>query len=241
MNYGEFLYTSNTIAYWRFEGDSLDETPNNNDGDDESTQYGLQYGRFGHGAEMGIDEFIRIGNKSPFSFEYNSTFTISAWCRLYVIPSEKDSFQLICSKQANSKYNDPGYYFGFDGKNDFSGGTLMLMMCDGTHYARIESKLVLTETDVWMSCIVTSSGNAEDGIKLYINGVDYGVDIDENAGSMGSILNSAYFKISAHESAYGGYLQGDLDELIVENVVWSPNKIKHYYTQCMGRFAPSLG
>lgn len=41
---------ANLLAYWRFEGNSLDETANNNDGTDTNITYGTAYGKMGQGA-----------------------------------------------------------------------------------------------------------------------------------------------------------------------------------------------
>jgi len=71
---------TNTVGYWEFEGNALDETTNDNDGTVSGATL-TEEGYVGSAYEFdGVDNYINMGD--PASLDISGTFTISAWVKL---------------------------------------------------------------------------------------------------------------------------------------------------------------
>jgi hypothetical protein len=77
LNSTALLSDGNLLSYHRFEGNSLDETANNNDGTDTSITYGTDYGKFTQGALFnGTSSKIALTNEIT-----SSTGTVCFWIK----------------------------------------------------------------------------------------------------------------------------------------------------------------
>lgn len=90
-------------------------------------------------------------------------------------------------------------------------------------------------TGSWYNVVVTYSGTSlASGVKVYINSVLCSQTVNYNNLSA-SILSSVAPQVGTRPS--GNVTNGAIDEVIVENVAWSAEKVKKYYTNSRGRYA----
>ncbi|HAS92260.1 MAG TPA: hypothetical protein DCS12_08525 [Clostridiales bacterium] len=82
---------------------------------------------------------------------------------------------------------------------------------------------------VWYHVIFQRDGN---NLKTYLNGSQLG---STTATTVSNIPTTGSIYLSrSPENNY--FYKGALDEVIIENVAWSAEKIKKYYTASRGRF-----
>jgi hypothetical protein len=216
---GEYIGAGSAITkgLWHLNGNSTDSSGNGNNGTDTAITYSLANGKFGQGAGF---------NGSSSKIDYTlaqgvSDYTVSCWFKvtgtnlMTMWSAISGSYEDIIRQYAtngivfhtNSSYN-------IDPIRDI-GGT-----CD-------------IPAGVWHNAVLT----------VKITGATYTASGYVN-GLLLQTASSAYTKISwtgnhrlgglIYENAYWG--NGNLDEVIIENVAWSPEKIKKYYTFTKGRF-----
>lgn len=80
LNQTSLLSDADLVGYWRLEGNSTDETANNNDGSDTGITYSTANGKFGQGAGFdGTNSVIDFGTGASFDFGNNGAFTWAGW------------------------------------------------------------------------------------------------------------------------------------------------------------------
>jgi len=160
----------------------------------------------------GTDDYIDCGDNNNLSFGDGSTdspFSISAWIKM----DSTSGFRIFNkSLGATSEYQ-----FGTGG-----GGTLQLYLFDNTSNFKYRARVYTTvlNTGQWYHVAATYSGvggtNAQDGIKIYVDGVR--VDDSSVSGgayvAMGNTTAPAY--IGKLDSSYAN---GSIDEVSVFNSV----------------------
>jgi len=216
MSLGEFIPSSNTKLLLHLNGDSTDSSGNGNNGTDTAITYSQANGRFGMGAGFnGSSSYISIATR--FFSSYSGNFTISAW--IYgssIVASEEP---IYCEADV------------------YGGPRLRLMIINGKpHIGFFVSGVWYTaeganniSTNIWNHLICVKNGTT---LLIYLNGVL------QNTGACPLSTDTHYgnSEIGRYRSPSGYYYDGSIDEVIVENVAWSAEKVKKYYTMTKGRF-----
>jgi len=205
---GEYISkgSGTTKLLLHLNGNSTDDSGNSNNGTDTSITYSQANGRFGQGAG-----FNGSSSKITLTTNPNPTiFTFSFWCKI--------SGGSVIGSNTTGQGN-------LNIQTTPLNGTIIL----------IKSGLVIigtsntgsTFSNIWTNFIITY--NQTTGVfNFYRDGKPYG------SGTNIQTLTSATLNLGRNDS--GEWLSGALDEVILENVAWTPAQIAKYYTMTKGRF-----
>ncbi len=222
---GEYLGAGSgtTKLLLHLNGNSTDSSGNANNGTDTAVTYGLAYGKFGQGASFdGTTSYISMGN--VLGFEYNQSFTIATWWK-----NNGTVSQNIISKQQNiSPY--AGYGIG----TSVSGYPQVFLYRD-SNGAFIKTLSTLLNDKLHFVVMTYDGSNTVNGLNVYVDGALANTTTDGNITFTLSILSTTSFQISGRGGT-GQLMNGNVDELIVENRAWSATDVQKYYTYAKGRF-----
>ena len=223
---GEYLGAgaSTTKLLLHLNGNSTDSSGNGNDG----TTNGIDYvnGRFRQAASFNSTfDYIEIQNESAFDFERNMPFTISVWVKFNASSSGDRAF--ICKRVSDDK----GIFFDITYYNNQITATLRN---SSTNLLQKATNNSFTDTTNFHNYLWTYNGNSQaSGSLIYVDGVIQATTtLYDNLTT--SILNDAKVMVGNYNNAPRN-LNGLIDEVIWENVVWTPEYIKKYYTYSKGR------
>ena len=224
---GEYLGAgaSTTKLLLHLNGNSTDSSGNGNDG----TTNGIDYvnGKFGQAASFNAtSDYIEIQNESAFDFERNMPFTISLWAKF----NSTGVIRIFLSKQlASGNYTGIGFYTDTINKIH-----TQLSNTYQTNNLEVCTNNAFTDTTNFHNYIWTYNGSSQaSGALIYVDGVAQTMSVVYN-NLTASILNDIKVRIGNRASNYN--FNGIIDEVIWENVVWTPEYIKKYYTYSKGRF-----
>ena len=225
---GEYLGAgaSTTKLLLHFNGNSNDSSGNGNNGTVNGAT-STNSGKFGGAYNFdGSNDYITLPS---FSW-IDGPFTFSAWI-----------------KRNNKNRRDAIVYYGWGNYgncfvinllNNFYDNVAEPFWDDSSNIFDLSARGVTPiNSDTWYNIIATFekvSGVAY--LKLYVNG---NLDKSNSQPSPRTANGTTYRYIGAGISSeynMGNYFLGSIDEVIVENVVWTPEKIKKYYTYSKGRF-----
>ena len=167
----------------------------------------------------GIDDYVDCGDADNLSFGNGSTdspFSISAWINMNSI----NKFRIL------SKYEAPNYEYQFDVG---SSSKLELYIFDGTKYrARLFNTPL--NTGQWYHVAATYSGvggaNAQDGIKIYVDGVRVDDTTDTNGTYVAMHNTTADVYIGQIASTFAN---GAMDEVAIFSSELSQSDITSIY------------
>jgi hypothetical protein len=228
---GEFLGSgaSTTKLLLHLNGNSTDSSGNNNNGTDTSITYSQANGKFGQGAGFNNTPSSYIGFGNVCAFDYNQAFTISCWLK-----NNQTASCNIISKQQNS-----GDFLGY-GLGVNSAGTklqyFLFRVISGLGKGFIVDFPDDYNDKIYHICVSYDGSNTQDGIKLYVDGVEVvKTSIQNTPFSSTTIVSTTAFQISGRGGA-NNLWKGIIDEVIVEAGAWSASEVKKYYTYAKGRF-----
>ena len=224
MSLGEYTGAGSgvTKGLYHLSGNSNDSSGNSTNGTDTAITYSLANGRFGQGASgNGTTSEIELTNLASV-FSGNNNYTISL--RFYPptgMSTYSECFSATVSQgwtagsgELAVRFETPKYYF-----------VLALYSGGGFKYE------IPIQYDKWNCITITADGQTR---KIYLNGSLV------SSNSFNNTYNFAYFNLmntASNTIGYRGLESGQkLDEVIAENVVWSPEKVKKYFTFSKGRF-----
>jgi len=218
MTLGEYLPNSNTKLLLHLNGSSADSSGNNNNGTDTAITYSQANGKFGQGAGFnGTTSLIYI--PSNLGIAGNGDITMSGWFKLNTEPT---SGQVQIFMETASNLTATRYFQIYYTNN---GGTIYFNLDSSAPAVPLLYNITLGITNWYHIAVSRNSTTAF----LYINGVLV------LQGAIGT-----YASYSANEFNIGSALADDLkanvDEVIVENRVWTPQQVQKYYTNSKGRF-----
>jgi len=219
-------------GYWKLNGNSNDYSGNGNNGTDTNITYSQSNGRLNQGAGFGGSSKILIGNSTSISG--TGSHTISLWVNMASLPSSNYASMFFVKGR---KDNSQGCWGFFIRAENISGTTLL------------KTSVVTTSPSVAMYTVngpaptigtwyhlVAVFDNLAKTLTLFVNGVKYGSSV-----STGSTLRYGYstgcaigYFGSAGTSQY--YLNGKIDEVILDNTAWTPAQIKNEYARTKGFF-----
>ena len=217
---GEYLGAgaSTTKLLLHLNGSNIDFSGNNIGGSDTNVSYSLNNGKFREGA------YFTGNNVSGILYSglplIKDNYTISLW---FNTNSFSGLNALLSNRMEGSQEWTTAIYVEPNKINPTVG--------DGSEWLSLTGIDVPLSSDIWYNCICVFSTT---GVKLYING-NY---INQKTYSGHPLFTPSNGKCAlGYTPRYDneGY-NGKLDEVIVENVVWTPEYIKKYYTYSQGRF-----
>jgi hypothetical protein len=220
MSLGEFIPSSNTKLLLHLNGNSTDSSGNGNNGTDTSITYSQANGKFGQGAGFNGDGRVTITNTILPSTATN--YTISAWINTANDTTEKT----IISDRYGGSY---AYKYRFCVEKTTK--ILRHMIFNSALTQLTSSGVIPATTWTHVAVTVTVGGTCY----LYINGKQDG-SASYTVGSYPQRANQSTIGVITGPVTEG-YFNGSIDEVIVENVAWSAEKVKKYYTMTKGRFA----
>ena len=166
----------------------------------------------------GSSQYVDLGDDDIFSFgnsTNDSPFSISAW----IYMDSTTNFRIL------AKYDAPNYEYQFD-----VGGSsnLRFFIFDGTSYrARIGSTLSINQ---WYHVVATYNGvggtNAENGIKIYVDGVEITGTTSSNGSYTAMHNTTAPVYIGRIASSYAN---GKIDGVSIFNYELSSSQITTLY------------
>jgi len=216
---GEYLGAgaSTTKLLLHLSGNSTDSSGNGINGTDTAITYSLANGRFGQGAGFnGSTSLINLGN----TLNIAGAITISAW----VYPTVNTTPNGIIGRGNGTNGNNNQYVLDIEN----SAARFYVRNTGNTYY--IASKALTLNT--WNHIVGTWAGGATP-VNVYVNSVlgtpSSNFSGTQMSGSVTYIGNSAQGTTET--------ITGNIDEVIVENRVWTASEIKKYYTMTKGRFA----
>lgn len=224
---GEYLSAGSGITkgLWHLNGNSNDSSGNGNNGTDSNITYGLAYGKFGQGAGFnGSSSKITIANHE--SLRPASAFTISAW----IYKTNKTSYGIVF----NSGYDNSASPYQFGGIRLYvsnSGDLVGQIGAYGTTFTIGNSGGYINAT-TWYHIAFTWTGTQA---YLYLNGSQLFNNANSTAPSY-QASNAVLIGVRQAGTSNDLWFGGSIDEVIVENVAWSAEKVKKYYTYSRGRF-----
>ncbi len=219
MSYAEYNSNSSTKGLWHLNGNSTDSSSNANNGTDTAITYGLGYGKFGQGANFnGTSSDINIASNLGID---GGNITISAWTNFSDLTVLRELFSTL---SATSKV---GYYIETNSTLIRFYRVKKGVVADAVTYT------VSLSTGVWYHYVLTYDGT---NIKGYFNGNLVGTTATSGNGA--TVVTS-----QSHigtEDGTGNFMNGSIDEVIVENRAWSTSEIRRYYAQAKGRLASNI-
>lgn len=217
MSLGEYIGAGSgtTKLLLHLNGNSTDSSGNGNNGTDTNISYSQANGKFGQGAGFnGSSSKIAIASNLGID---EGSITMSIWTKInnrsvYAVLSETLSSSSRVSYSIRITSTTLNFFRTRRGISD-------------DQFAVSD-----TNTSDMRNIILTYDGTT---LKGYLNGSYVG---QLNCSGNGS-------RISTSATQFGNgigadeYFNGSIDEVIVENVAWSAEKVKKYYTMAKGRFA----
>ena len=215
MSLGEFLgaTSSTTLGLYRFENNTSDSSGNGaNLTVAGSISYNVDAGKFNSSSYFnGASQFYRT---SPFGTG-NISFTYSGW--FYVRSADASHTRGEIFMIGSSSITNGGIMFSVRPK---SGGNCAIYM-DYANVAGFSTNMRIIY-NTWNHICVTKNANT---IIVYLNGRS------ESFTKAGLNIGSGtqYFRLGDY-GAGSAYFKGSMDEVFIENRVWSPEDVLKYYS-----------
>lgn len=224
MSLGEYngAGSGTTKLLLHLNGNSTDSSGNSNSGTDTSITYSQANGKFGQGAGFN-------GSSSKIVVPYNSSLdtnniTISTWVKFTATPPANAS--RIIERDSGSGATRL-WILG----TNASDTTIGFVCWDsaGT-ISQAESGGYSLSQNVWHHVVGIWDGVS---VKRYVDGLLYGTSVAATGNLRGG---NQPLQLGNDYPGIGRPLTGEIDEVIIENVAWSAEKVKQYYTFTKGRF-----
>jgi len=222
MSLGEFIPSSNTKLLLHLNGSSVDSSGLGNSGTDTAITYSQANGKFGQGAGFnGSSSKIIVGTGLNTALISNA-WTISLWLK----PTAVNIFDIFMANDHNSGARQFALSYGEDsGGGEITTGKLSFERAGIP--ILYDSGVALTTN--WNHTVLTYNGT---NLISYING---NFNTTTAMSALPTSANSVYLGQRQYPTAERFYT-GNMDEVIIENVAWSAEKVKKYYTYAKGRY-----
>ena len=228
MSLGEYIPNSNTKLLLHLNGNSTDSSGNGNNGTDSNITYSQANGKFGQGAGVNGSS-SKIVSTTAIGDTALASKTLVTWVKIGVDFTYPDGNK---GTVVEIKYNTRIFRIHFFRQtfNKLAGSLFRTNIGD----YMLTSTFAVTAAAGWYNCILTFNGTT---LSFYVNGSLIGTsnpnsspgEIDKGVGYSLGVFSGAY-------STSSEYFNGSIDEVIVENVAWSAEKVKKYFTMTKGRF-----
>ena len=213
---GEYLGAGSgtTKLLLHLNGNSTDSSGNSNNGTDTAITYSQANGKFGQGAGFnGSSSKINCGTSAGLLL---NIFTWSFWVNL----PNYNKYSALAETNTSAA---GGALLRINGTT----GILVLVK---TNIVDIGQSTDAVPVGVWTNVIVTYNSTTG-AYAFYIN--------SKNAGSGTNAQTFVHHDFSIgiiYNTPVVDFFNGLLDEVIVENIAWTPQQVQKYYTFAKGRF-----
>ena len=221
-------YQGTNLAYYKLDGNALDETTNNYDGTETDITY--EFGRYGQAAVFnGSSSKITLPSGSPFN-DSDTIKCISAWIK----PNTTTSNVYIFSMSSTTESKD---YFTFDWIQSSWTGVpdLRVRVQNGGSSNRLDATVGVSATDDWVH-VVAQLGSSE--VELYINGVKQTV----THTTSGNATNSWWISNINYDTAETGLIgqyryvsglnaDGTIDQVRIYNSALDATAVANLYNE----------
>jgi len=206
-------------GYWRMEGASTDISGNGNNGADTSVTYGTNYGKIGQGAN-GNNTTSKINFGQATSTKINGDLTISMWIYFTSANNVMYTFSRTSSVSPYGMYNVQYY-------RDAAQMTLLIFNTAGGSYFCTDNSVL---TGKWYYFTANISGTT---ITCYKNGI-----ISTSTGTFIGTRSNLNISTAAfcRSNDCNSPTSGNVDEIILDNTVWTSQKVKTMYSYYRGIF-----
>ena len=213
------------VGYWRLNGNSNDASGNGNNGTDNAITYGQTNGKIGQGAGFnGTSSYIQIPDNAQTRL--GSTFTLSCWFR-----STSTAVQYLFGG-ANFTTDLYGYEFFI------SDSTFYYHYIDGatsgtSHYLNGNGGITYSDGKWHHACAVATGSN----MYVYVDSRQVLTRTQTYSPSYTTSYNKyigASWVSSAGRAMY--WLNGAMDDAIMDNAGWSHAQVKNEYARVKGFF-----
>lgn len=236
MSLGQIPISTSMRGVYNFDaGTSADSAASPVNGTDANMTYNLASGKLGKGALFnGSSSKISVADNTKFTFTAgtaDTAFTFSCWAYIANIANN----QVIFAKRDASFAE---YDFRFS-----SSALQVLLWSNGATVAYIGQSITITgliANNSWVYLTATYDGTATTGgIKLYLNGKALTPAATSSGVYVHMIDTTAALGIGNFpQGTSGWWLNGRLDEVILDGREWTPSEIRKKYTQAKGKLAP---
>ena len=218
QSFAEFITTPNTKFYFPLNGNSINYADNIILSDNNMTYVN---GKFNKCASYAGGSFSHSYSTINKVF---SNYTASFWINT---TTTANSTFFNASPINSSDYQNgtkTSLELGIDQNQKFA-----YTQFDGSVARQIKSSININ-TGKWIHIVITKNNGVG---KIYLNG-----EINNINESMFNLpVNAMQVTIGAHTNTNVAPFNGNVEEIIIEDVVWSAEKVKKYYTNSIGRYA----
>ncbi len=223
-NYGEFMPNTNTKALFRFNNNYNDSSPNNRHMNNLTGSPSFVNGRFGKGLNLPNGAGASITSNVGIT---TGAITISIWVKLTAdITSSEINIIHHNSGDANDIGNAINYQYNAGTRRLFFRRTKWNVAHEGPTYN------IALGTSGWHNIIYTYDGT---NVRGYLNGI---LVAGPTAASGNGSGTTAEYLGSGMASGTG--IASILDEVLVEDRVWSASEIRNYYNKSKGAFVAKM-
>jgi len=200
-------------------GNSTDTSGNSNNGTDTSVTYSQANGKFGQGAGFnGTSSHI---NTSSVVLTVTDNWTLSAWINPATLPQASIAVQNGTDNGGASGNN--GYGFGIADGSGASGSKLQGLL---SGVAWVDSGYTFPSTSTWYHIVMVRTSGT---INFYVNGT-----VTSGSNNTAPATPTTLSQVGSQVGIR--FFNGAVDEVIMENVAWTPQQVQKYYTYTKGRF-----
>jgi hypothetical protein len=226
MSLGEFLGSGSGITkgLWHLNGNSNDSSGNGNNGTDTSMSYSLANGRFGQGGGFNGTS-SRISIPAGGRLTGLSAYTILAWFKTSSVIT-----QHIWAEANSAGTSEVSRLFVA------TTGVLSYDCRDTASNRSLISTAGSLADGKWH--LATGIKAAANSRLFYMDGALIGTN-STNLGA--TAINTSFIGALQNTGSTSAWWNGSLDEIIAENVAWSAEKIRKYYTWALGRQLSMVG
>ena len=226
---GKYIPTANTKLLLHLDGNSTDSSGNANNGTDTAIVYSKVdklHGNMGAGFN-GISSIVTINDVNSLSFTNNTTdtpYTFSFWIYLTSYPSSGNYYGVISKRGSLTECE---YYVIIFPNGDIE----VLNFNQGTTgiYIFIDA-ISVVPLNAWTLVTLTYDGSgSENGFKCYSNSI-LSSKVGGHAGSYVAMKNGTSNLVLGRWIA-SSFLQGKLDEVIIESIAWDATQVASYYQE----------
>lgn len=224
-----FVPNANTKAYWKLE--STSDSSGNSKTLTNNNSVAFSQGRFVNAADFGSansTKYLDIADNLGLGTYNADVWTVSQWLNLTTAPTGTQQ-QCIFGVNNNTKAQLNCTYDANSGTPRFS-----MTIYNGITAASVTVNNTLS-TGIWYHIVLVKNGTT---FLVYRNGALVGSNTYSISDASPGRANQVCLGRNVFDSA--NFYKGLMDEVIVENVVWSATAIRKYYTQATGRFVPQM-
>jgi len=219
---GEYLGagSSKTKLLLHLNGNSADSSGNGNNGTDTNITYSQANGKFGQGA--GFNSASPSYIKFPANIVTAFPITISFWYK-----GTPNGGDIVIGNMVGTPYLT-GSFFAVN----LSPPKIYFQSRTSSYTDNSIGSADVSLGSGWNNIIMVIQ-TGTNNLKMFLNGLNI---------YTGTMINSDYLNSQQwmmggfYDNGYNQKLTGAVDEMIVENIAWSAEKVKKYYTYAKGRF-----